>query len=181
MAAAPIRRRRSRARILVWGALGLWAVALAVFFVVRVPTPARAGQRLATPETTVRRMDGSLFRLIASDSPTVVLAATSECAACRQGVPTYREISDRLRSEGVAFRVLVGSDSLAARQFTFLLSDRSQVGWDPGQKMFRQLGVRSVPSMYLMSRDGRLMKSWVPFSLYQGAADTILSAVRQSQ
>jgi hypothetical protein len=33
--------------------------------------------------------------------------------------------------------------------------------------------------MYLMAQDGRLLRAWVPFSAYEGAADTVSSAIRQ--
>lgn len=174
------RRAGSWFRTIVWGALGMWAVALVVLFVGRSPRTARAGELLVEPPLEVQRVGGGTVRLIAADSPTVIVAATSECAACRQGIPTYRALSGQLGAHGVAFRVLVGSDSLAARQFTRLLSDPSQVGWDPGQKLFRRLGVRSVPTVYLVAQDGRLLKTWAPFSINErAAADTIAVAVKQ--
>ncbi|HEX5727197.1 MAG TPA: hypothetical protein VFX98_17100 [Longimicrobiaceae bacterium] len=162
----------------MWGGLAAWALALGAFYVAR---PARAaprpGERVLHAGLTGRSVSGAALALLPRDSVVAVLGATSECAACRVGIPAYREIAARLKEEGIALRVIVGSDSLAARQFSRLLPEPGAVVWDPRQKLFQRIGIRSVPSLLLVGRDGRLLKTWVPLSTDPRVAEEIAGAV----
>jgi hypothetical protein len=179
---SPRKRSGRVARLVLWGGLGLWALALAVFYVTRpARAAARPGDQMLTAAVTGHGVDGGELLLLPRDSVVAVLAATSECDACRVGLPSYRDIAARLRSEGVAFRVIVGSDSLAARQFSRLLPDPGAVVRDGDQTLFRKIGVRMVPSLYLVGRDGRLMQSWEPLRSEAGIAEVIVSAAREAR
>jgi hypothetical protein len=122
-----------------------------------------------------------VLSLLPRDSAVAVLTVTSECVACRVGVPAYRDIATRLRSEGVALRVIVGSDSLAVRQFSQLLPEPGMVVWDPEQELFRGMGVRKVPSLHLVGRDGRLRKTWAPLTGSPGIVDSIAAEARAAR
>ena len=179
-------KRRSRAdrvfRALLWGGLGAWALGLAAFYLTRAPRPApRPGQQVLAPEMTGRSVRGGDLPLLPRDSVVAVLAATSECGACRLGLPQYRAIAERLKRDGVAFRVIVGSDSLAARQFSRFLPEPGAAVWDPRQKLLRELGVRSVPTLYLVGRDGRLVKSWVPLDADERMVEVIAGEARAAR
>jgi thiol-disulfide isomerase/thioredoxin len=179
---SPRKRRSGVVRLIMWGGLGAWALALGVFYVTRtVQAAPQPGERMLDARKTARSVNGGELPLLARDSMVVVLAATSECAACRTGVPEYRELQTRLKAEGVAFRVIVGSDSLAARQFSRLLPDPGAVTWDPGQKLFRGMGVLHVPSLYLVAADGRLLKGWTPVSGEPFSADAIVAQARAAR
>ncbi len=173
-------RKRPRGAVfsrLMWGALGLWACALGVMYVTRTARAALApGDRVAEPGRAVRTMAGGQVPLLPRDSVVAVLAATSECAACRTGIPAYREMAVRLKAQGVAFRVIVGSDSAAARQFSRLLPDPGTVTWDPKGKLLRSMGIHAVPTMYVVGRDGRLLRSWSPVPPDPQIAEAIASA-----
>lgn len=134
-----------------------------------------AGDVVLESGLTVRTMAGGEIPLLPRDSAVAVLAATAECAACRVGIPGYREMADRLKREGVAFRVVVGSDSSAARQYSRLLPDPGTVTWDPGGKLLRSIGIRAVPTLYLVGRDGRLLRRWSPIPSNPQIAEVIAS------
>lgn len=124
----------------------------------------------------VRTMAGGEVSLLPGDSAVALLAATAECAACRVGVPAYRDMAVRLKSQGVAFRVVVGSDSFAARQFSRLLPDPGVVTWDPQGKLLRRIGIRAVPTLYVVGRDGRLLRRWSPIPPDPQIAEVVASA-----
>lgn len=160
------RRRSGRVvRFLLWGGLGAWALVLGIVYLTRdprkVPEP---GAQVLRAGDVGRSVGGADLALLAGDSMVAVLAATSECPACRIGVPAYRDLAARLKKEGVALRVIVGSDTVAARQFARLLPEPGSVVIDPRQKIFRSIGFVSVPSLYLVGSDGRVLKTWVPLS-----------------
>lgn len=179
---SPRRRSGRIARLILWGGLGLWALALAVFYVTRpARAAARPGDQVLTAAVTGRAIGGGELALLPRDSVVAVLAATSECAACRVGLPSYRDIAARLRSEGVAFRAIVASDSLAARQFSRLLPDPRATVWDPREELFGRIGVRGVPSLYLVGRDGRLVRAWAPLSPDPRVAEEIAAAARAAK
>jgi hypothetical protein len=177
------RKRSGRVvRLVLWGGLGAWALALAVFYFARSgQAAARPGDQVLTAGLTGRRISGGELALLPRDSVVAVLAATSECAACRVGLPSYRDIALRLRSEGVAFRAIVASDSLAARQFARLLPDPRAAVWDPRKELFKRIGVRGVPSLYLVGRDGRLVKTWAPLSPDPRVVEEIARAARAAR
>jgi hypothetical protein len=177
------RRRASNIlRYVLWGALGLWAVGLGAFALTRqVRAAPRPGERMPEAGTTVHSTDGGSLPLLPHDSVVVLLAATSECAVCRTGIPAYREMSDRLTREGVAFRVIVGSELPVARQYSRLLPDPGTVVADPGQKLFRSMGVRVVPSLYLVGRGGLLRRAWAPLTAGPGVVDSIVSEARRAR
>ena len=114
--------------------------------------------------------------MLPRDSAVALLAATSECAACRIGVPTYRKLAVQLKSQGMAFRVIVGSDSIPARQYSRLLPDPGVVTWDPRGKLLRRIGIRAVPTLYVVGRDGRLLRRWSPVPPDPPIAEAIASA-----
>ncbi len=163
----------------MWTALGAWALALGVFAVVRgsrsLPRP---GDTVLRAELAGRAVRGGELALLPRDSAVAVLAATSECAACRGGLPAYHALAERLRDEGVALRVIVGSDSLAAHQFARLLPDPAAVVWDPGQRLFRAVGLRTVPALVLVGSDGRLVRRWAPLPGTPRAVAEVAQAAR---
>lgn len=176
---SPRKRSERVLRLVVWGGLAVWAISLGAFYVTRSARAAPGvGDQVLEAGLMGRTMEGGEIPLLPHDSVVAVLAATSECAACRVGVPAYREIAARLKAEGVALRVVVGSDSLAARQYSLLLTDPGVVVWDPRKKLFRSMGVRNVPSLYLVGRDGRLLKMWAPTPTGPQAADMIAGEAR---
>jgi hypothetical protein len=160
---APRNKYARALRPVLWGTLALWSVALGVFYVTRSARAAPVvGDRDLLEGLSGRTMAGRTLPLMPRDSAVAVLAATAECAACRVGIPNYREIALRLREQGVAFRVIMGSDSVQAAQFAKLIPQADAVLWDPDQKLFRKLGMHVVPTLYLVGRDGRVHRTWSP-------------------
>lgn len=177
---SPRKRSGSVVRLVLLGGLGLWALALAVFWFTR-PAAAHPGDQVLTAGLTGRRVAGGQLALLPRDSVVAVLAATSECAACRLGLPSYHDLAVKLRSEGIAFRAIVASDSLAARQFSHLLPDPGAAVWDPRKELFERIGVLGVPSLYLVGPDGRLLKTWAPLSSDPKVAGEIAAAARAAR
>lgn len=177
------RKRSGRVfRLVLWGGLGAWALALAVFYVTRpLRAAVKPGEEVVSAGLSGRSTGGARLPILAGDSVVAILAATSECAACRTGVPAYRELVPRLKAQGIAVRVIVGSDSLPAHQFARLLPEPGTVVWDPGQKLFRTIGIRSIPSLFLVGRDGRLLKAWVPLPPDARVADLIAAEAKAAR
>lgn len=184
----PVNRPGPRGRLagllrpFVWGGLGAWALWLGFVFITRSARAApQPGEHLDVAQVTGRTVSGAPVRLLAGDSAVAVLAATAECSACRLGLPAYREIAAVLRSEGVAFRTVVGSDSLATHRFARLLPAPEAVLWDPQQKLLRTLGVGGVPSLYVLDRDGRVLRTWAPLPGDERIAPVVAAEVRAAR
>ncbi|HTE18015.1 MAG TPA: hypothetical protein VK689_06505 [Armatimonadota bacterium] len=101
---------------------------------------------------------GDSIALFARDSAVVILFTTAECPISRANAHWYRELGTRLRGEGVAFRTVVRSSAVSARQFARLLGDPA-AAHDDGT-LFRAADVRSVPVLRLYDAQRRLLASW---------------------
>jgi hypothetical protein len=71
------------------------------------------------------------MRLLARDSSVAILITSAECDRGRVGIPAFRELERRLKRTGMAFRVVVKSRPLAARQYAGLLGMPGAVIGDP--------------------------------------------------
>lgn len=93
--------------------------------------------------------------VLAADSSTAVLVVTAECAKCRIGVGGYDDVREMARRVGFAFRSVIASNPVAARQFSVLLPEVDQVAVDPDSSVLRTLRVKSVPALVLVDRSRR--------------------------
>lgn len=89
------------------------------------------------------------------DSATAVLVLTAECAKCRIGVASYPDVHEVAQAEGFAFRSLIASEPIPARQFALLLPDARHVLLDSDAGVLSSLGVTSVPALVLIDRSRR--------------------------
>lgn len=95
------------------------------------------------------------MQLIAVDTPTALLVLTAECSRCRIGVGGYHEVRDVAAREGFAFRSLVASTPVAARQFALLLPGPGTVAVDADLVVLRALRGKPVPALVLVGGTGR--------------------------
>lgn len=101
---------------------------------------------------------GDSIAFFARDSSVVILFTTAECPISRVNAHWYRQLGARLRAEGVAFRAVVRSNAIPARQFARLLGDPATVH-DEGI-LFRAADVEAVPVLRLYDEQRRLLTSW---------------------
>lgn len=99
----------------------------------------------------VSTTNGGSLRLFSAAQPTAVLIVTAECAKCRIGTVAYRDLWRIAEAEGFAFRAVVASGPVAARQFAFLLPNADEVALDADSSILHGLRVSVVPSVVLVS------------------------------
>lgn len=91
--------------------------------------------------------------------PVLVVAWSTECAACQVGL----RVADRLVAEGASLRVLalsVQSDSDEARKWLELAGLKVEARADPDARLAGQLGVDGLPWMGLYDAQGAWLVGW---------------------
>src|SRR4051794_34664736 len=111
-------------RALVWSSIAVWAALLVAFGHPESPLNAhhasRTGDRIRVP-AGVRTLTGAMASPLAPESVTVVLVTTAECDKARFGIPSLAKLQKALSDNGFAFRVVIRSAVLPARQYGRLL------------------------------------------------------------
>jgi hypothetical protein len=94
---------------------------------------------------------------LAQESVTVVLVTTAECDKARFSIPNVVRLQRRLRGSGIAFRAVIRSSVLPARQYgSFLVDPSTVVPGDP-TGAFDSLHMRSGPTLFLISPAGQVI------------------------
>lgn len=141
----------------------VFAVLAALLFVTRVPgrlfltiRETRPGDRITAPPS-VRSLAGLMIAPIAEESLTVVVVTTAECDNARLSLTSIAQLQPLMKSSGIAFRVVVRSDSRPARQYGRLLPDPLSVVVSDPARAFDAFRARSVPTLFLVGANGRVI------------------------
>jgi hypothetical protein len=144
-------------RTLVWPAITAWAALLvAIGHPGNSSHESKTGDRIRAP-AKVRSLSGAMVSPLAQESVTVVLVTTAECDKARFGIPNVVRLQQALRSSGIAFRAVIRSRVLPAREYgSFLVDPSTVVPGDP-TGAFDSLHMRSGPTLFLISPAGQVV------------------------
>ena len=106
-----------------------------------------------------------------------ILITSAECDRGRVGIPVFRDLERALKRKGTAFRVVVKSRPLAARQYARLLGMPGSVIGDPSGMSLGRLNTDIVPSLVVLDRRGIVSLSLEPLPLREGAIDEVVSRI----
>lgn len=112
----------------------------------------------AVPESTFAKLDGGLGKLTDyRGTPLVVNFFGSWCVPCRTETPALESVFEDLGGK-VAFLGLAIHDSeKSARAFVDEHGVTYDIGRDPSDRLFGDMGVVQMPSTFLISADGRIV------------------------
>jgi cytochrome c biogenesis protein CcmG, thiol:disulfide interchange protein DsbE len=111
------------------------------------------------PTSTFTKLGGGLGRLTDyRGKPLVVNFFGSWCVPCRKEIPALESVYKELGGK-VAFLGLAIHDSeRSAQAFVEERGVTYEVGRDPSDKLFTDMGVVIMPSTFLISADGRIVE-----------------------
>lgn len=155
-----------------WG----WSLVLAVVALLATvapnPSPATAGEKTETvvrvPDFELPTHDGKKVKLSQAlrKGPVILDFWATWCTPCRAVMPVYAELAKTYAEQGLQF-LPVSLDSKKAQPRIGQLFEKE--GWafssllDPRQKVAAQLRVFSLPTMFLVDRDRRIVATHVGF------------------
>ena len=149
---------------------GFVAIALASW-AARTPTgtpsssprtpPAGSTVRLAAGTTA---LGGRPLALAPRDSAVAILVTSAECSRGRMGIAAFRQLEQRLRDAGIAFRVVVKSRPAPSRQYARLFLHPESVVGDPEGELLGPLDTGVVPTLVVLNRAGVVVVRRAPLS-----------------
>jgi peroxiredoxin len=122
-------------------------------------TPAHAALAAgATPDFTLRRLDGPNLRLQEQRGRVVMVNFWATwCAPCRQEMPHLNRLHERFHAAGfVLLGVSVDEDPAKATAMAQSMGLRFPVLFDSDKAVARQWSLGAMPSTVLIGRDGRV-------------------------
>jgi thiol-disulfide isomerase/thioredoxin len=145
--------------------LAAGCVALVAVTVVALAKPAVRAQLGFGPARTTSYV-GQRIELpapaLASGPRTLVLFASSTCAACRKAAPFFKSlVSEAARGGGVQMRVVM--DTLSHADRTEALAYVATLGLDPTALVavdLKATRITRVPTLVLVDRDGTVLSDW---------------------
>jgi hypothetical protein len=115
--------------------------------------------------------------LLPRDSAVVILVTTAECSAGRMAVPALNRVAGELNRDGIAFRVVVKSRDVPARQFARLFADPAAVAMDRGGRVLGPLNTTTVPTLFVLDRREVLVGRISPVRVREETADSLARAI----
>lgn len=109
-------------------------------------------------------LGGRPLPLMPRDSGVAILVTTAECSRGRMGIAAFRQLEQRLRDAGIAFRVVVKSGPAPSRQYARLFLHPEAVVGDPEGEILGPLDTRVVPSLVVLNRAGVVVEHRTPLS-----------------
>jgi len=123
---------------------------------------------------------GGRISLLPRDSAVAVLVTTAECAAGRAATPALRRLAAELERAGVAFRVVVKSRPVAARQYSRLYPRPDFVLRDQAGKALGPLNTTVVPSLFVVDRNGMLVGRYAPLRLAEQEVEPFAARIARA-
>lgn len=108
---------------------------------------------------TLPDLEGRSFRLSQSrGKPVLLIFSTTWCAYCRSELPHFREIYERHRSDGLeVVQIFIQESSRKVSTFASQNQLPYRVLLDEKGAVSETYGIRGVPFMILLDRDGRVL------------------------
>ncbi len=108
---------------------------------------------------TLPDLEGRSFRLSQSrGKPVLLIFSTTWCAYCRSELPHFREIYERHRSDGLeVVQIFIQESSRKVSSFASENALPYRVLLDEKGAVSQTFGIRGVPFMILLDRDGRVL------------------------
>jgi thiol-disulfide isomerase/thioredoxin len=133
--------------------------------IVALAEPSLRAQLGFAPATTTSYEVGQRIDLpapaLASAPRTLVLFASSNCAACRKAAPFFRSLASEAAGGGVPMRVVM--DSLSNADRTEALAYISSLGLDRAALVavdLKATRINWVPTLVLVDRAGTVLSHW---------------------
>ncbi len=152
----------------------VFSLAIAVMIAVaglQLP-PASAGESgdpaIYVEDFTLPTHDGGKVRLrdALKKGPVILDFWATWCTPCRLAMPIYAELAERFADQGLQFLPVSLDTKKAQKKIAPLFAKE---GWnfasllDPKQKVASKLHVMSLPTMFLVDREGRVVAKHVGF------------------
>src|SRR5437016_2508452 len=176
--APPLAPSRPRAKLSMPAILGIIALAIFTVFITWrakvLETDLRyRGQDLAVkdkpaPDFSAPALDGSTVALadFRGKKQLVVSFWASWCGPCRMEMPTLKAFYERNHKDSSEFELLaisIDEDTAAAKAFAGQQKLNFPVLLDDNQKIARDFKVNSIPSMFVIDKDGKLVYGHVGY------------------
>jgi len=138
----------------------LVAVALASIL---LASAARASESL--PDLTLTDVDHNTFRLHDLRGRVVLVdLVASWCIVCRQALPFYAELQRKYGDAVAVVAVSVERDADDARTWAHTLPPEIRMAYDADGKAAAALGMRAMPTLLIVDRDGRIRRRHESFT-----------------
>jgi cytochrome c biogenesis protein CcmG, thiol:disulfide interchange protein DsbE len=144
-------------RVLIWGAVALVLIFIALGLASTFATPPLGGQ--PAPEFTMSLYDGQTFTLSQARGRVVVINFwASWCAPCKDEAPDLERAWQEYRDRGVQF---IGVDYVDAEQNALEYINEFGItypnGADIGTKISDAYHITGVPETFIVDRDGKVV------------------------
>lgn len=127
-----------------------------------LPIPGQTGSFLVNheaPDFELKTFDGEKVRLSDLRGKPILLSFwASWCGPCRQELPHLADLNDKYKGKGLVILGVNDEGKGIAKKF----SDKNFISFptldDSGEKVHRLYRVRSIPSVFLIDREGRVVR-----------------------
>jgi peroxiredoxin len=107
------------------------------------------------PSFTIRSMDGAGTLAVAPGKVTLVDFWATWCGPCRHTFPRYQQLYARYKASGLEIvAVSVDEDRGGIESFAKDKGAEFPIGWDEGGETAKKWKVVTVPSLYLIDKEG---------------------------
>jgi peroxiredoxin len=127
-----------------------------------VPIPGQTGSFLLNqpaPDFELKTLDGERVKLSdLRDKPVLLNFWASWCGPCRRELPVIVKLHEELRAKGLVVFGVNNEGKDIARQYTDKAGLTFPTLDDSRRKVYRMYRVRNIPSMFLIDRNGRVVR-----------------------
>jgi thiol-disulfide isomerase/thioredoxin len=96
------------------------------------------------------------------------------CPPCRESIPHLNEIHAKFKDRGLAVVGVTDEPQLVIRKFQKEIPMNYAVATDTGGRLGEKLGVSSIPTAFLVDKDGKITWQGHPMSLPEAEIEKIL-------
>lgn len=127
-----------------------------------VPIPGQTGSFLlnrAAPDFEAKTLDGQRVRLSELKDRTVLLNFwASWCGPCRRELPSIVKLHEEFKDKGLVILGVNDEDKGTAKSFAGKAGLTFPTLDDSSQKLHRQYRVNSIPTIFLIDREGKIVR-----------------------